>query len=78
MDSAAVVHMLQNEQHPNDALSILLRDCHELSRKFHFFVLTHVYREANKAADQLAELGHHAPSGTSILVEPPPILLPTF
>lgn len=40
MDSATIVHMLQNEQHPNQALSILMRDCHEIARTFHSFTLT--------------------------------------
>lgn len=75
MDSAAIVNMLQQENHPHEALSILMRGCHELSNKFRTFALKHVFREANRRADHLAELGHSAGKGTTILMEPPARLL---
>ena len=71
MDSATIVHVINNARCSTDALAILLLDCTTMLQQFSNYTLTHIYREGNKAADHLAELGHHTSKGTTILQDPP-------
>ena len=45
-------------------------------QQFPNYTLTHIYREGNKTVDHLAELGHHANKGTTILQDPAPEIHP--
>ena len=71
MDSATLVSMLSKEKVTNEALVVLMLDCVSLLHKFHSLTIAHIYREGNKAADYLAEVGHHADKGTTIYRDPP-------
>lgn len=74
MDSEVIVNLLQERSKEQDALATLLIDCRSLLQYFDNVSVIHVYREENKAADLLAEMGHQAEHGTTILQEPPTAL----
>lgn len=72
MDSAVIVNILKDRRQASQALSVLMMDCHCLLQQFATYSITHVFREGNAVADRLANLGHQAPVGTTILQDSPP------
>jgi len=71
LDSATIVMMLTRNKATSEPLVVLMLDCVALLHKFQSHDISHIYREGNKAADFLAELGHHGRQGTTILQDPP-------
>ena len=57
LDAKAVVDMLANSQHSNNAISPLIEDCMYLVSQIPQVRIKHCYREANKCADKLARKG---------------------
>lgn len=74
MDSASIAGMLQEENQPDQALSTLIVDCYLIMKSFNSYTISHIFREGNKIADRLAEMGHRAPRGFTLIPEPPPEL----
>ncbi|CAN1822878.1 Putative ribonuclease H protein At1g65750 [Linum perenne] len=57
-DSWVVVSILQKEEGPSSQHAALIVEFHELISRDWELSLSHVYREANCAADYLANIGH--------------------
>ena len=51
-----------------------LNDCKNLIKAFHIYTVTHIFREANRCADKLANIGATQPTDFLLLYEPPPLV----
>ena len=78
VDSALVVGFLKtgvSERHP---LSFLVRLCHGFLSKDWIVRISHVYREANRLADGLANYAFLLPIGIHVFVSVPDVVEPLF
>jgi len=78
VDSALVVGFLKtgvSERHP---LSFLVRLCHGFLLKDWIVRISHVYREANRLADGLANYAFLLPIGIHVFVSVPDVVEPLF
>ena len=57
LDAKALVDALSNPSYSNSVISPLFDDCKLLASQIPHLRLKHIYREANKCADRLANLG---------------------
>ena len=55
----------------NNSCAALLNDCRYLLEQFQHVKVTHVFREANKCADNLAKAGSSLPGNFVVLDVPP-------
>ena len=55
-------------------LEPLLNDWRNLIKAFPNYIMTHIFREANKCADKLANMGATLSSDFLLLYEPPPVM----
>ncbi|CAN1743580.1 Putative ribonuclease H protein At1g65750 [Linum perenne] len=63
MDSEAAINLLQGDDHPNHHHAAEVSQFRGLCNREWEVSLKHAYREANKAADHLANRGHSLPLG---------------
>ena len=71
-DAAVVVTLLTTGMdYAGHPLGVLLEDCKRLIVSFSNLTVKHVFREANKCADKLANLAHGVDQGIIDLVSPP-------
>ena len=70
-DSEAMVKTLHNDTETSLSDSTLVADCKSLIRQFQDVKIRHVYREGNKCADFLANMGQDSNWGTTLLDHPP-------
>ncbi|CAN1132505.1 Putative ribonuclease H protein At1g65750 [Linum perenne] len=70
-DSWVVVSILQKEEGPSSQHVALIVEFHELISRDWELSLSHVYREANCAADYLANIGHSYSVGMYFNVRTP-------
>ena len=57
LDAKALVNALKNPSYANTIVSSLFDDCRQLATQIPHLSIKHIYREANKCADRLANLG---------------------
>ena len=55
-------------------LEPLLNDCRNLIKAFPNYTVTQIFREANRCADKLANMGATQPTDFLLLYEPPPLV----
>ncbi|XP_059066571.1 uncharacterized protein LOC131857838 [Cryptomeria japonica] len=67
-DSAIIVNALRKGNMPNWRLNTLLSKAIDLCKGFDRFIVNHIYREGNKRADELANMGA---DGIKLLSKPP-------
>ena len=71
VDSLCITQMISKQMVVPNAFSALLTAVRELlSRNWHT-AITHIYREANSAADFMANMAHSAPLGLHVFPNPP-------
>ncbi|XVF04810.1 hypothetical protein REPUB_Repub05bG0117600 [Reevesia pubescens] len=73
-DAALVVNMLNTELTLNHPLGSLVNECKLLLENFQNLTLRHVFREANRCADKLANLAQLVAAGVTLLESSPPEL----
>lgn len=56
-------------------LEPLLNDCRNLIKTFPSCTMTHIFREANRCADKLANMGATQSADFLLLYEPPPVVV---
>ncbi|CAN1824564.1 Putative ribonuclease H protein At1g65750, partial [Linum perenne] len=69
-DSHAAIEILKSEPRVSHQHRALVEEFHELCRRNWELAICHVYREANCAADYLANLGHSISFGFRFLMNP--------
>ena len=74
LDADVLVHLLTNPSSLNLMLEPLLNDWRNLIKAFPNYIMTHIFREANKCADKLANMGATLSSDFLLLYEPPPVM----
>ena len=57
LDAKALVDALKNPSYANTIVSSLFDDCRHLAAQIPYLSIKHIYREANRCADRLANLG---------------------
>lgn len=65
LDALEIVRTLDTGTLPPNPAPTLLHDCYGLTRKFKSFKIQYAPRDANTAADRLANLGHDLPHGVT-------------
>ena len=71
LDAKALVDALKNPRYDNSVISPLFDDCKVLISQIPQVRINHVFREANKCADRLANSGHSQASEFIIYSVPP-------
>ncbi|KAL0009174.1 hypothetical protein SO802_010676 [Lithocarpus litseifolius] len=71
LDAQVIVNLVLSKKHINNSCSALLNDCRYLLEQFQRVKVTHVFREANKCADNLARAGCSF-SGNFVVLDTPP------
>ena len=74
LDAVFIVHLLSNPNIVNLILEPLLNDCRTLINLMPNCTVTHIFREANRCADNMAKMGADLVSDFQILYEPPPVV----
>ena len=74
LNADLLVHLLNNPFSHNLMLEPLLNDWRNLIKAFPNYIMTHIFREANKCADKLANMGATLSSDFLLLYEPPPVM----
>ncbi|CAN1138950.1 Putative ribonuclease H protein At1g65750, partial [Linum perenne] len=74
-DSEAAVRLLKNPRCDNNQHASLIHQFSELSKRDWHISVHHIYREANYAADYLANLGHTLDLGIHVFDAPDTTLL---
>lgn len=77
-DSLTTVTLIQDDCPSTHPYYRLILACKELLQRHWICHLCHVYREANKVANQMANLGHQLPWGLHLYLEPPPHVVSTL
>ena len=77
MDAKALVDALNNPSYRNSVISPIFDDCKHLILQIPQVCIKHVYREANKCADWLANSGHSQSLDFIIHSVPPMSLIPS-
>ena len=57
LDAKALVDALKNPSYATTIVSLLFDDCRHLAAQIPHLNIKHIYREANRCADHLANLG---------------------
>ena len=57
LDAKALVDAFKNPSYANSVISPLFDDCRQLTSRIPRLCIRHIYREANKCADKLANIG---------------------
>ncbi|KAK9993884.1 hypothetical protein SO802_023587 [Lithocarpus litseifolius] len=76
LDAKSLVEVLNNSSYCNSVISILLYDCKLLISHIPQVSVKHIYREANKCEDRLANLGLFQPFEFIVHSNPPLELIP--
>ena len=71
LDAKALVDALKNPRYGNSVISPLFDDCKVLISQIPQVCINHVFREANKCANRLANFGHSQASKFFIYSIPP-------
>ena len=71
LDAQVVVNLVLSNKTINNSRAALLNDCRYLLEQFQHVKVTHVFREANKCADNLAKAGCSLPGNFVVLDVPP-------
>lgn len=71
MDSEATIKLMVGDTEEEDIQGAIIKDYKIFASKFERIKYTHTWREVNKCADWLANLGQLGDWGTTILEEPP-------
>ena len=71
LDAQVVVNLVLSKKAINNSCVALLNDCRYLLEQFQHVKVTHVFREANKCADNLAKAGCSFPGNFVVLDAPP-------
>ena len=71
LDAQVVVNLVLSNKPINNSCAALLNDCRYLLEQFQHVKVTHVFREANKCADNLAKAGCSLPGNFVVLDVPP-------
>ena len=72
LDADVLVPLLTNPSSLNLMLEPLLNDCRNLIKAFPNYTVTQIFREANRCADKLANMGATQLTNFLLLYEPPP------
>ena len=70
LDADLLVHLLNNPSSHNLMLEALLNDCRNLIKTFPSCTVTHIFREANRCADKLANVEATQAVNFLLLYEP--------
>ena len=71
LDTQVVVNLVQSKKDINNSCAALLNDCRYLLKQFQHVKVTHVFREANRCADNLTRAGCSF-SGIFVVLNAPP------
>ena len=71
LDAQVVVNLVLSKKAINNSCAALLNDCRYLLEQFQHVKVTHVFREANRYADNLARVGCSF-SGNFVVLDAPP------
>nr|POE59596.1 putative ribonuclease h protein [Quercus suber] len=74
-DADLIVHLLNNLSSHNLMLEPLLNDCRNLIKTFTNCTVAHIFREANRCANKLANMGATQAVNFLLLYEPPPVVV---
>lgn len=75
MDSETIVNIMRDESKVEDSTITLIKECKDLADMLCRVQFGHIYREANRTVDYLANMGQQGNWGTTVLVELPVSLL---
>ena len=75
LDADLIVHLLHNPSSHNLMLEPLLNDSRNLIKTFPSCTVAHIFRETNRYADKLANMGATQAINFPLLYEPPPVVV---
>ena len=75
LNADLLVHLLNNPSSHNLMLEPLLNDCRNLIKTFPSCTMAHIFREANRYADKLANIEATQAVNFLLLYEPPPVVV---
>lgn len=70
IDSKTIVDAFNHQANSNAVVSSIMNDCRHLVSQFPQVSIRHVFKEANRSADQLANLGLNLDSDFILLSNP--------